>query len=426
LKLLGFEISRKSGTSSMSIDTLIKRLEAVYETSSGVAITPENCEQSPTVKAIVTAVTRRFAVMPVHVYRKTLVNGRASKELQPSHPVEKLLNKPNDWQARTSYWMDASSWLLRYGNFYAFKARGNTGPIRRLLPLSPGQTEPKQSDDWAVTYHANLANGSSQDYDQSQVHHARLVARDGLKGDSPVMDVREAIAMEIAAEKFGASLFGNGAMPGLIFKYMDGSQGHKTDEERAQFVVDVQNIYSRKGRFKAMMLPKGIDLGTQIGIENDKAQFLGLRQYQRTVIAGAWGCPPHLVGDLSKGTFNNVEQQDQNFTTNMILPFVRIFEAAMERDLLTDQDRAAGIIIRFNPDATLRADFLARQQGLAVQRVNGVINANEWREHEGMNPRADDGGDSYYVQGPSGQQPSSGGDQEPTDPSPTEDENNAD
>lgn len=426
MNILGFEISRKSATSAMSIDTLIRRLDAIYETTSGVTITPENCEQSPTVKAIVTAVTRRFAVMPVHVYKKTVSKGRASKELQPNHPVEKLLNKPNDWQARTSYWMDSVSWLLRYGNFYAYKARGNTGPIRRLLPLHPDATDVLQANDWTVTYRATLAGGGQQEYAASQVHHARLSARNGFKGDSPVMDVREAIAMEIAAEKFGGSLFGNGAMPGLIFKYMEGSQGHKTDEERAQFVEDVQKVYAKKGRFKAMLLPKGIDMGTPIPIENDKAQFLGLRDYQRTVIAGAFGCPPHLVGDLSKGTFANVEQQDQNFTTNMILPFVRVFEAAMERDLLTDDDRNSGIIIRFNPDATLRADFLARQQGLAVQRTNGVINANEWREHEGYNPREDEGGDAYYVQGPSGQQPSTGNptdaqNKPPADPAQSED-----
>lgn len=402
MNILGLNISwgRKD---SISIDTLIKRLEAVYETSSGVSVTPENCEQAPTVKAIVTAVTRRFAVMPVHVYRKTTKGGRTAKELLANHPVERLLNKPNDWQDRTSYWMDAASWLLRYGNYYSFLARGVTGPVRRLLPLHPGSTRPEQSPDWSVVYKTTLPGGQFKEYDPKVIHHARLSARDGVCGDSPVMDVREAIAMEIAAEKFGATLFGNGAMPGMVFQYAEGSAGHKTNEEREQFVADMQRAYSGKGRFKATMLPKGIQLGQQIGIENDKAQFLELRQYQRTVIAGAWGCPPHLVGDLSKGTFNNVEQQDTNFTTNVILPLVRVFECSMERDFLSDEDRNSGVIIRFNPDATLRADFLQRQQGLAVQRQNGVINANEWRENEGMNPRTDDGGDAYYETGPSGQ-----------------------
>lgn len=405
MNILGLNISwsQKANGDVISIDKLISRLEAVYETSSGVAVTPENCEQSPTVKAIVTAVTRRFAVMPVHVYRKSSSGGTSSKELLANHAVEKLLNKPNDWQDRTSYWMDAASWLLRYGNYYSYLSRGVTGPIRRLYPLHPSATKPDQYPDWSVVYKTTLPGGKYQEYDPKFIHHVRLAARDGLCGDSPVMDVREAIALEIAAEKFGASLFGNGAMPGLVFNYSDGNQGHKKEEDRTQFQNDIQQVYSRKGRFKALLLPKGIQLGTPIGIENDKAQFLQLRQYQRTVIAGAWGCPPHLVGDLSKGTFNNVEQQDTNFTTNVILPLVRVFECSMERDLLTDDDRASGVIIRFNPDATLRADFLQRQQGLAVQRQNGVINANEWREHEGMNPRGDDGGDAYYETGPSGQ-----------------------
>lgn len=408
MNLLGLNISWGTKSSEISIDTLIKRLDAIYETSSGVSVTPENCEQSPTVKSIVTAVTRRFAVMPVHVYKKTTSKNRTIKEIQPNHPVERLLNKPNEWQANTSYWMDASSWLLRYGNHYCFKARGSTGPIRRLLPLHPASTDPVQDENWNVIYRASMSRGGQEEFQPSQIHHARLSARNGVKGDSPVIDVREAIAMEIAAEKFGASLFGNGAMPGLIFKYAEGSQGHKTDEERNAFVEDVQKAYSKKGRFKAMLLPKGIDLGTPIGVENDKAQFLQLRQYQRTVIAGAFGCPPHLVGDLSKGTFNNVEMQGIEFTTNLILPYARVFEAAMERDLLTDEDRNSGVIIRFNPDAVLRGDFKSRQEGLAIQRQNGVINADEWREREDMNPRKDKGGAAYYEQGPSGQQPSNG------------------
>lgn len=427
MKLGPFDISwsRKANGDAVDLDTLLKRLEAIYETSSGVSVTPENCEQSPTVKAMVTAVTRRFAVMPVHVYRKTTSGGRTKKEIDPNHPVERLLRKPNDWQASTSYWMDGVSRLMRYGNFCAFKARGNTGPIRRLLPLHPGSVTVHQEDDWSVVYRASLRSGAQEVIDPSRMHHARLSARDGLWGDSPVTDIREAIAMEIAAEKYGASVFGNGAMPGLIFKYAEGSQGHKTDEERNSFVEDVQRAYSKKGRFKAMLLPKGVDLGDPIKIENDKAQFLELRQYQRTVIAGAWGCPPHLVGDLSKGTFNNVEQQNGSFSTNVILPLARVFEAAMERDLLTDEDRAGGVIIRFNPDAVLRGDFKQRQDGLQIMRQNGVINANEWREREDMNPRTDEGGEAYYEQGPSGQQPSNAAESDPPDDQDTEDETDA-
>jgi HK97 family phage portal protein len=142
----------------------------------------------------------------------------------------------------------------------------------------------------------------------------------------------------------------------------------------------------------------------KVDIDNDKAQFLATRQYQRTVIAGAFGVPPHMVGDLSKGTFNNVEQQSLDFTINVVLPYVRIFEASMERALLTDEDRRGGVIIRFDLEGALRGDFKTRQEGLKIQREAGVINPNDWRQAENMNPiSAEDGGETYWLKGPSGQ-----------------------
>src|SRR5262249_14342476 len=157
------------------------------------------------------------------------------------------------------------------------------------------------------------------------------------------------------------------------------------------------------GRHRALMLPKGIELGESIITNNEQAQFLATRQYQRTVIAGAFGVPPHLVGDLTKGTFNNVEQQSLAFVQNVVQPYVSIFEAAMEQALLTKEDRASGIIIRFDIDGALRADFKTRQEGLKIQREMGEINADEWREEEGRNPIGGVEGESYWTRGPSGQ-----------------------
>lgn len=403
MNILGFEISRKAAT-TISIDTLIKRLEAAYETASGVQVTPENCMQSPTVQAIVTRVSRSIETLPVHVFKKSVKDGRNVVERQANHPIERLLSRPNDWQTSSSYWLDATSWLIRYGNHYAFKSRGQTGPIRKLIPMPAGNVDVKQRADLTVYYEATMEDGSRKEFTTSQIHHARGPARNGVKGDSPVVDVREAIALEIAAEKMGAAVFGNGAMPGLIFEFMEGSQGFKTDEERNQFIEDFQEAYSKKGRMKAMLMPKGIKMGQQLTVENEKAQFLETRKNQRSVIAGAFGVPPHLVGDLERATFSNIEQQSLEFVQSVVLPYARIFETAMERDLLTDDDRAGGIIIRFNLDGILRGDFKSRQEGLNLQRMAGVINANDWREQENMNPiPKEDGGEAYYQQGPSGQ-----------------------
>jgi HK97 family phage portal protein len=400
MKLLGFELTRvvkeNVGEAKANIfgDALMRIIAA--QTGTYEAVNPENCMESPTVHAIVTAISRRFAVTPFHVYQKTTKNGLAAKEKLPNHPVAKLLAYPNSFQSRVDYWQDAGSWIARYGRYYAYKSRGSTGPIRELIPLTPRYVTPKlDPSTWRATFEWN-AGQNMEVYPSSKIHHVRGPARDGIKGDSPVQDVAQSIALEIAAEKFGASFFSNGAIPLMVFKYMSGMQPFKDLEKEKEFIQSFQDLFSGNRRHRAMLLPKGIETGDPIKVENDKAQMLETRKYQRTVIAGAWGVPPHLVGDLERATFNNVEQQDGDFTLNVIMPYAQAFEASMERDLLTDDDVNNGIIIRANLDSILRADFKSRQEGLQIQRQNGALSPNEWREIEGRNPiSADDGGDEY-------------------------------
>jgi len=393
MKILGFDIGRREEKGAQFEDVL-RRIVAAREGTAGV-VTPENCEQSPTVKAIVTAISNRLSVTPVHLYRRKTVNGRETKERLADHPVAKLLEYPNEYQTRVSFWADAASCMVRYGNFYAYKGRGTTGPIRFLQPMHAHAMSVTQDYAGKVTY--RYGNGpQSDDYSIKQLLHVRGTARDFIKGDSPVTDVAGTIALEIAAERFGLSFFNNGALPLMIFKYLQGSGGFKTKELEEQFIKDFQEALGGSKRHRAMLLPKGIEAGDPVRIENDKAQMIETRRYQRTVIAGAFGVPPTYVGDLERATFNNVEQQTIGFTSDVIMPVVQKFEAAMERDLLTEDDWRSGVIIRFNLDSILRADFKTRQEGLAVQRMNGILSANEWREIEGKNPISDeDGGEDY-------------------------------
>ncbi len=372
-------------------ETVLQRLIAVQEGALGAMVTPETCMQSPTVHAIVTAVSRRIAVSPVHVYRKTTKNGRDFKERDPKHPVAKLLQYPNKWQSRSDYWKDAASAYVRHGKYLAFKSRGVTGPIRELLPMNPRSVTIQQDPDtWAVTYRQG-----TRVLDSKKIHYVRGPARDFLNGDSPVEDVQVAIALEILAEKFGASFFQNGALPLLVFTFLQGSKGFKTEKDEKQFIDDYQNALGGSKRFRGFMVPPGMDKPTTVPIENEKAQFLQTREYQRTVIAGAFGIPPHLAGALSPAF--NVEQKDGDFALQVVMPILQDFEAAMERDLLTDDDVNSGVIIRFNLDSILRADFQSRQEGLQTQRRNGVINVNEWREREGLNPIPEDKGGEDYI-----------------------------
>jgi len=400
VKLFGFEITRFRAEGTLTLDQLIQRLDAMMQTISGITVSPDTAMEAPTVQAIVQAVAGAISTLPVHVLQKTTSGTRTKKEPLPNHPVAKLLAAPSDTQDRVTYWLDATSWLIRYGRHFAVKARGLTGPIRRLIAVPPGRVTVEQDDNLQLLFRV----GTEPERTMAQMHYVRGPARNGWLGDSPVMDVREAIALEIAAERFGAAFFGNGAMPLLVFKYATGSSGHKSPAGRQQFIDEFQRSHGSAGKtLSALLLPLGMEVADPIKLENDKAQFLETRKLQRNVIAGAFGVPPHLVGDLDRGTFSNIEHQSLEFVQRVVLRYVRMFEAAMERDLLTPEDRNGGVIIRFNMDAILRGDFKSRQDGLNIQRQAGVINANEWREHEGMNPRDDEGGELYWDTGPSGQ-----------------------
>jgi len=383
---------------SLSINQVLERFEAINMPHSGIAVTPESCMKAPTVQAIVTAVSRRISVSPLNVLQKAVKNGKPAKQPLPNHPAALLLNYPNDYQTKVNFWLDMTSQLMRYGNMYALISKGKTGPARRLIPLPARSVKASVSDDYRITYRVS-DHRADKEYTAAEMVHARGGARDFITGDSPITDIAEAIGLEIAAERYGATFFGNGAVPLLVFQMMQGFKDFATDEEKKQFLDSVKEKLSGDQRHKAFLLPKGIELAdaAKTAIENNRAQFIEARKYQRTVIAGAFGVPPHLVGDLERATFNNVEQQDSDFTINVVLPYARLIEAALERDLLTPAERQDGTVIRFNLDAIQRADFKSRQEGLQIQRLNGVISANEWREYENLNPlSAIDGGDDYW------------------------------
>jgi HK97 family phage portal protein len=302
-----------------------------------------------------------------------------------------LLRQPNEWQSRYDYWQDAASTYVRHGKFIAKIGRGSTGPIRRLYPVKPSSVEVLQDPDTlAVSFRYN-----GQNWPYEKVHYARGPSRDFVCGDSPVNDVHMTIALEIAAEEYGATFFANGAVPLMMFAYHQGFRGFKSPVEEKKFIETFQQEFSGHKRHRAFLLPPGIENRDPAKIDNDKAQFLQTRQLQRNIIAGAFGVPPYHVGDLTSGKYNNVEQQSEDFTLNVIMPVVQSFEAAMERDFLTPADRNAGLKIRFNLDAELRAAFFERQQGQQIQLQNGIINPNDWREREGLAPRTDPGGEEY-------------------------------
>lgn len=376
---------------AISLDQLISRLAAAQNTVSGINVNPTNATRCSTVYAIVRVMTFAMSQLPLGVFRKT---GEDSRERDSDHALNFLFRRPNGWQTRSEYFSLTMSRALLWGNYYALKAQGQTGPVRQIIPLDPAAVELEQRDDTSIIYHVHTQAGGERLYRQEQIHHIRQpFSKDGLVGVSPPIEVKETIALAMVAEQFGAALFGNGAIPYTVIT----RPGHFKDADaRKGFLESWREAYGRRsgGQRGTAVLEEGFDL-KELRISAEESQFLESRKFQKAEIAGAFGVPPHMVGDLERATFSNIEQQSLEFLRDSLTPWVVAIEQAIERDFLTDDELRDGLFVKFNLDSMLRADFESRMKGYKVASDIGLFNANEIRAREDLNPRDDEEAEGY-------------------------------
>lgn len=228
---------------------------------------------------------------------------------------------------------------------------------------------------------------------QHDVLHIPGLGFDGLVGYSPIAMAKNAVGMTLACEEYGASFFANGANPGGVLEH----PGVLKDPTK---VRDSWNAVYRgtSNAHKVAVLEEGMKY-QQIGIPPEEAQFLETRKFQINEIARLYRIPPHMVGDLEKSSFSNIEQQSLEFVKYTLDPWVIRWEQALQRSLLLPSEKS-GFFIKLNVDGLLRGDYQSRMNGYSVGRQNGWLSANDIREMEDMNPvSADEGGDLYLING---------------------------
>lgn len=375
----------------LTLDAMLARLASTQNTVSAIRITPETALKAPTMWAVVNVISRSIAMLPFCVETETLKGGKLSVEKDTDHNVSRILNiRPNAWQTPYEYWMLLVLRLLLYGNAYSIIHKARNERIVRLQPVHPNMVTVK-ADKGELTYTITDTESGSTEYPAEEIHHIKGLSLDGLVGLSPVAQIREAIAMEIAAEEFGATVFGSGAIPNVILK----REGHFKDQESIdKFTASWNRAFKR--RRGTAVLEDGMTF-EMAQMTNEDSQFLETRKYQRTVIAGAYGVPPNKIGDLERATFSNIEHQGLDFVNNTLTPWLECIEGAVARDLLTMKDAANGTIGRFSTTRLLRADAKSRSESLKIMREWGIINANEWRAREGLSARKDPAGQDYLV-----------------------------
>ena len=228
---------------------------------------------------------------------------------------------------------------------------------------------------------------------QEDVLHIPGLGFDGLIGYSPIAMARNAVGMTMACEEYGASFFANGANPGGVLEH----PGVLKDPAK---VRDSWNAVYRgtTNAHKIAVLEEGMKY-QQIGIPPEEAQFLETRKFQINEIARLFRIPPHMVGDLEKSSFSNIEQQSLEFVKYTLDPWVIRWEQALKKSLFLPEEKKE-FFIKLNVDGLLRGDYQSRMNGYAIGRQNGWLSTNDIREMEDMNPLPEEeGGNLYLVNG---------------------------
>lgn len=376
---------RSSVTTSHELDQLLR---AGWQTHSGLSITPETALQVTTVYAAVRALSEGVASLPLLLYRRRADGG---KERAAEHPLFRLLHRrPNPWQ--TSYeWREMmQGHVLLRGNAYSWKNAVANGRVRELIPLHPDRMEVEQADDFTLRYHYRPHNAAARTFTQNEVFHLRGLSSDGITGLNPIRLHRESIGLASATLRHGAALFGNGAQPGGVLEHPNALG----DQALKHLQQSLEENYSRGNAHRPMVLEEGMKWH-QVGLSNEDAQYLETRKFERSDIAAIFGVPPHKVGDLERATFSNIEQQSLEWVRDSLRPWLVRWEQALLRDVLPEGTNE--LFVEHLVEGLLRGDSTARKEFYSSMLNWGVLNPNEVRERENLNPRP--GGDRYFAPG---------------------------
>ena len=367
-------------------------------TSSGKSVNEYSAMQTTAVYACVRILAETIASLPLQVYRYT----PAGKERYYEHPLYYLLHdEPNPEMSSFVFRETLMSHLLIWGNAYAQIIRNASGRVIALYPLRPDKMQVDRDENGELYYiytketdeNPNIKNYGQVLLRREDVLHIPGLGFDGLVGYSPIALAKNAVGMILACEDYGASFFANGAAPGGVLEH----PGVLKDPAK---VRDSWNEVYRgaNNAHKVAVLEEGMKY-QQIGIPPEEAQFLETRKFQIDEIARLYRIPPHMVGDLEKSSFSNIEQQSLEFVKYTVDPWVIRWEQAMQRSLLSPLDKVH-YFIKLNVDGLLRGDYQSRMTGYSIGRQNGWLCANDIREMEDMNPIPDeDGGNLYLVNG---------------------------
>jgi HK97 family phage portal protein len=365
-------------------------------TVAGKAVTERSAMQMTAVYSCVRILAEAVAGLPLHFYR---YKDDGSKEKAIDSNLYHLLHdEPNPEMSSFVFRETLMTHLLLWGNAYAQIIRNGKGEVIALYPLMPNKMSVDRDENGKLYYTYQRSQDEGKEagtvtLSTRDVLHIPGLGFDGLVGYSPIAMAKNAIGLAIATEEYGAKFFANGAAPSGVLEHPG------TIKDPARLRENWNSTFGGSANSgKVAVLEEGMKY-TPISISPEQAQFLETRKFQINEIARIFRVPPHMVGDLEKSSFSNIEQQSLEFVKYTLDPWIIRWEQSLNRALL-NVDEKKTYFFKFNVEGLLRGDYQSRMNGYAIARQNGWMSANDIRELENLDKiSAEDGGDLYLVNG---------------------------
>ena len=365
--------------------------------TSGKKVNERSAMQMTAVYACVRILSESIASLPVHLYQ---YESEGNKAKAVKHPLYRILHdEPNPEMTSFVFRETLMTHLLLWGNAYAQIIRNGKGEVIGLYPLMPNRMTVDRDVFGRICYcyqmqdsDAHTGKTGNVTLKPSDVLHIPGLGFDGLVGYSPIAMAKNAIGLSIATEEYGARFFANGATPGGILEFPGTVKNPESIRE------SWNKGFSGNNAHKVAILEEGMKY-TPISISPEQAQFLETRKFQIDEIARIFRVPPHMVGDLEKSSFSNIEQQSLEFVKYTLEPWIIRWEQSLNRALLSETEKP-DYFVKFNVDGLLRGDYQSRMNGYAIARQNGWMSANDIRSLEQLDLIPDElGGNLYLING---------------------------
>jgi HK97 family phage portal protein len=363
-------------------------------TVSGSRINERTALQVSAVYACVRVIAESIGSLPLHVYKRLDPRGREKATKTREYAL--LHNAPNERMTSCIFREVMTAHVLLFGNAYALIEFDQSGKTRAIWPLMPSLVVPNLLPDRRLEYIVrDTITNTEKSYPADEIIHIPGLSFDGVSGVSPILYHREGIGLAAALEMFGAEYFGHGTAPSGILSV----PSSLNEEQRARLRASWRFSHGIPGtRHGVAILEQGMEF-KPIQIQSDHAQFIESRKFQINEICRIFRVPPHLIGDLDRATFTNIEQQSLEFVEYTLRPWLVRWEQELNRKLFPGPSKftADEFFVEHNIDGLLRGDFASRMTGYASGRQWGYFSVNDIREKENMNPLPDDDGDQYLV-----------------------------